>query len=88
MSHYTPGPWEFIEGDPENGDVYVKMDDSHDVYVANMEGSDYIDHANGRLITAAPDLLEALQKILNNWDNLHPKDRQQARAAIAKAQGS
>ena len=33
------------------------------------------------------DLLAALQKIVNNWDNLHLKDRQQARLAIAKAKG-
>lgn len=33
------------------------------------------------------DLLDALNKIVNNWDNLHPKDREQARAAIAKAEG-
>jgi hypothetical protein len=39
------------------------------------------------LIAAAPDLLAALQKIVNNWDDLHPKDRQQARFAIAKAKG-
>ena len=31
-------------------------------------------------------LLEALNKIVNHWDDLHPKDRQQAREAIRKAQ--
>jgi len=30
-------------------------------------------------------LVEALQKIVNNWDDLHPKDRHQAREALAKA---
>ncbi|WP_150132696.1 hypothetical protein [Neorhizobium sp. SOG26] len=39
------------------------------------------------LRNAAPDLLEACQKIVNNWGNLHPKDRAQLRAAIAKAEG-
>jgi len=34
---------------------------------------------------SAPDLLKACQKVVNNWDNLHPKDRQQLKAAIAKA---
>ena len=33
------------------------------------------------------ELLSALQKIVNNWDDLHPKDRAQARAALAKARG-
>lgn len=44
-------------------------------------------YANALLIAAAPELLEALEKIVNYWDNLHPKDRQQARAAIWKAKG-
>ncbi len=39
------------------------------------------------LVEAAPDLLMALKKIVNNWGNLHPKDRQQARAAIEAAKG-
>lgn len=33
---------------------------------------------------ATQDLLDALNKIVNNWSDLHPKDRAQARAAIAK----
>ena len=45
----------------------------------------------GREAVTTPDahagLLAALNKILNNWGDLHPKDRQQARAAIAKATG-
>lgn len=36
---------------------------------------------------AAPDMLAALQKIVNNWGNLHHKDLMQARAAIQKAIG-
>lgn len=30
------------------------------------------------------ELEDALRKIINNWGNLHPKDRQQARAALNK----
>ena len=40
-----------------------------------------------RLREINAELLSALQKIVNNWDDLHPKDRAQARAAIAKARG-
>lgn len=58
---------------------------------ARDEGGRFIgrneQRANARLIAAAPDMLEALHKIINNWDDLHPKDRAQARAAIAKAEG-
>ena len=42
--------------------------------------------ANAHLIASAPDLKAALDKIINNWDNLHPKDRAQARDALAKAE--
>ena len=33
------------------------------------------------------ELLQACKKVVNNWGNLHPKDRQQLRATIAKAEG-
>lgn len=46
-----------------------------------------VSEADAGLIAAAPDLLEALHKIVNNWSDLHPKDRAQARAAIARAEG-
>jgi hypothetical protein len=38
-------------------------------------------------VAAAPNLLEALEKIVNHWDNLHPEDRQQAVEVIEKARG-
>ena len=40
-----------------------------------------------RLMAAAPDLLAACQKVVNNWGGLHHKDLMQLRAAIAKAEG-
>ena len=51
--------------------------------VEHMEEESY---ANARLIAAAPDLLEALQKIVFDWDG-EPEDMLDARAAIAKATG-
>lgn len=39
-----------------------------------------------RRFGAADEMLAALKKIVNHWGNLHPKDLQQARAAIAKAE--
>lgn len=51
--------------------------------------------ANARLIAAAPELLEALQVVVENWSSQFerqghaaPKWAQQARAAIAKATGA
>ena len=38
-------------------------------------------------VAAHDSLVAALGKIVNNWGDLHPKDRQQARAALALAEG-
>ena len=51
--------------------------------------------ADARLIAAAPDLLEALQEALDDWDDTHFDEEyphriewaDKARAAIAKARG-
>lgn len=42
---------------------------------------------NAHLMASAPKLLEALQKIANNWNDLHRKDFNQAKSAIALAKG-
>jgi hypothetical protein len=95
---HTPGPWEIAQfGDDGNGfighqiwsraggevcAIRIAVNQHHDAqyddFTARCE-------ANARLIAAAPALLEALKKIVNNWGNLHPKDRQQARIAIEEA---
>ena len=40
-----------------------------------------------RLRAINADLVAALNKIVAHWDDLHPKDRAQARAALAMARG-
>lgn len=42
--------------------------------------------ANARLIAAAPELLEALQDYVSDWDNGLGPDIARLRAAIAKAE--
>ena len=76
---YTPGPWEYRDGKTNFNEI------------GPVSGSSWIcripeNTANAKLIVAAPDLLAALHKIINHWDDLHPKDRQQARMAIEKAE--
>ena len=53
---------------------------------------DVTDKDNGALIAAAPDLLEALQKMVSkahkqNWNDAYPEELQSAQAAINKALG-
>ncbi|MFN7611738.1 MAG: hypothetical protein ACK5QX_12520 [bacterium] len=111
---HTPGPWEWAEDHPQNAVAYVyarngfALDEIATLYGGSEDvakGSDGVwgDHpirrANARLIAAAPDLLTALQDLLDHYLELansgdcgawDPEPEPQviaARAAIAKARG-
>jgi hypothetical protein len=95
MSNRTPGPWETYEFDDQIGVSGNYAD------VADCTGLEYrFDSsrsreeilANARLIAAAPDLLEALKALLFNATHgngleAHYRAQDDARAAIAKAEG-
>ena len=85
---HTPGPWmesSFEVWSPLNGKRFGKV-------VANLRRAEAPDdeaRANARLIAAAPDLLAALEAIVN-YQGLQivvitDDQEKQARAAIAKA---
>jgi len=99
MGKHTPGPWE-LDADPtatnpvwiiptngvKNGDYWS---------VCKCDGPNA--KTNARLIAAAPDLLAALRALITEWDRPReiPADPDwcdaivgQARAAIAKAEGT
>ena len=87
---FTPGPWHVSKG---RRVVWVKAGHQN---VAGVYMGSYparygeTDLANARLIAAAPELLDALDRLLN-WprvfDGLRAEDVAFARAAIAKATG-
>ena len=86
MSRHTKGPWEYME----SSIVGPKLDDKETwlrPVVARF--STGVSFANLNLMLAAPELLEALQSVLDNCLDseglcaAHAK----ARAAIAKAKG-
>ncbi|MGS6394294.1 hypothetical protein ACVG01_17090 [Pseudomonas aeruginosa] len=98
---HTPGPWE-IERYSDGliqivGNIRAVSD--HEEHVTTVvEAVTRGDEANARLIAAAPELLEALQGMIEVYggqynDDCLPKSSteleliQQARAAIAKATG-
>ena len=92
MAYDTLYPWEIMPDRNSNGLVdsdlayaVCGVEGGWDIAAVWKDAKNAESHA--RLIAAAPLLLEALIKIDNNWDNLHSKDRQQARAAIAAATG-
>ena len=65
MTDHTPGPWERLPRSPANGMLTVT--DRSTVPVAYVVDLDK-EHANWRLIAAAPELLEALQDLLTFVD--------------------
>ena len=90
MSKHTPGPWHLAE--VENGSIKHMVPVGPDGYSLctvvhdgdTPFGAIYMD-ADARLIAAAPELLEALQMLLE-FPNTGPATSA-ARAAIAKATG-
>jgi hypothetical protein len=83
MSKHTPGPWNLYPNSASDWVVRKMFPDgqeSHEI-ARCTSGMD-----NARLISAAPDLLEALEFVIrgvpDTWEGV-----QKARAAIAKARG-
>lgn len=103
MNNHTPGPWNATEFNPVTGDIddcYLYVEPGIAVIERKVKGRDQHDTANARLLAAAPDLLEALEKLLadfesaihNEYDGTHVlngilAEVDYARAAIAKAGG-
>ena len=81
IEKYTPGPWTF--------DTDIRGPNGEAIGSGDWEGGLSPSEGDGRLIEAAPDLLEALIDAME-WvdDNAHTThDFSKARAAIAKATG-
>ena len=103
MSKHTPGPFTvsgrtIYAGKLQIGLAYAEWD--AEVGLQDMHGKYLIDNqdntveeetaqANADLWAAAPELLEALQKLLRHIEagDVHPYDLSHARAAIARAEG-
>jgi len=96
MSH-TPGPW-CAKGKSVKRDLtHIGLGDNAGVHIAVATGgktsgpffveSDEEVEANARLIAAAPELLEALQRCKFDSLNMSFADLAFCRAAIAKATG-
>lgn len=84
---HTPAPWK--QRSRFTDDHLIVRGDDEDRAIAEMKigghGLSVEGRANYDLMTASPLLFDALLKIVNNWGNLHPKDRQQAEEALKAA---
>ena len=103
MSKYTKGPWKINHHDHVNGDLWLTiLGGSWDITHNGAKGAIADSHysamseeenlANARLISAAPDMLEALQSVLERNDeyggNIIGSDvEKEIKDAIAKALG-
>ena len=88
MEH-TPGPWRFEQdGHEPYWNVDMPMQDGSPGY-GYANAMVYTTEADARLIAAAPELLEVLDRCNNRWDDADEEDNpalgQAIRAAIAKA---
>ena len=84
MSKHTPGPWQAYH---DHGWLVVESK-CENLYVRIEKGSSARKHMpDARLIAAAPELLEALRKLLFADDQEWDAAVVAARAAIARAEG-
>ena len=90
MSH-TPGPWKVAEnlfGNTASYEVYANVETKSGKggYTRICQITPRDQKANARLIAAAPELLEALEKCLG-FVVAHPQFTEDLRNLIAKARG-
>lgn len=92
----TPGPWVADKTSRAVGPISRDDDQSYGmaIPVAWIEFDQEVEihESNQNLIAAAPELLEALQRMVNkahkqNWNDAYPEELQSAQAAINKALG-
>lgn len=97
MTTHTPGPWTAVPSKFRDGELIVQAGMPSNRILArfgDLYPLDEIDHANARLIAAAPKLLEALEFVVEQFTDMDEMAFVQraairrARAAIAKATGA
>lgn len=95
MSKFTPGPWEYSVQKSKAG-LIGSIQQPGETPFADLTGPDETIEANARLIAAAPEMLEALKSVLEDFELLCQQrgidhallaSLDKPRAAIAKAEG-
>lgn len=88
----TPGPWR-VAGKHSNGAVVIRGEEvSSEIAIVLQNDSRYSAEDNAQLLAAAPDLLVALNGLLERFETMIPNSSHydeytDAYAAIAKAHG-
>lgn len=96
MGRHTPGPWRWAHNSASSEkiaciDVSADRGEEYGESVAYCQGRPDTTNANAALIATAPDLLEALRRLLMHrrtaTDAAFEQDKAFALTAIAKAEG-
>jgi len=100
MSEYSKGPWEIDRNSVHSGSIatvhHCLNNDWIDIWSPNWPESQEENEANARLIAVAPELLEACELILADyqqdcdgmdWNGPVPVGIKRLRAVVAKAKG-
>jgi hypothetical protein len=94
-TQHTPGPWTFNLTTGVIRSISEKFPNCRQPVICDLRrwpsgDTTYIDPANARLIAAAPDLLNALEMVLDDSNALdgRPRTAGVVYAAIAKATGA
>lgn len=89
MKH-TPGKWITNKNQIDCGEDKISIETEEECFIAQVDAG-MNQEANARLITAAPELLEALQALFKLASENLPleecEEYEQAKAAIQKATG-
>lgn len=79
MTKHTPGPWALEPCSADHGEstvicvgsfVLARIDSNAWERGAKLKGDEKHDRANARLMTAAPDMLAALERISLAWEDM------------------
>lgn len=86
MIKHTPGPWIVVEDRYKSNNIRERAIRTADTKIQIAVTNEYVneDEMNAKLISAAPELLLALQTIVFDWDG-EAEDMYLAREAIRKA---
>jgi hypothetical protein len=90
MSKHTPGPWVFYDDSNDGKTKRIEIAARGKTVARIYHSVPKEDLPNARLIAAAPDLLEALEYMVNTCPAIDPSGgdaHTRARYAIAKATG-
>lgn len=97
MNRFTPGPWHYVKhswsdtGVYGDGDIVAMLKISEDIDEDQQERFETEQEANAMLVSAAPELYEALELIINDLPSrrgwLNPEYEKMARHVLAKARG-